>query len=267
MKRLTIALCSLLMLSACKTSRNVATENKTDMKIYTLVGTKWKLTELNSKPVANKINGKEPFLELQEIDKRYAASGGCNGIGGQFTLSKNGRIKFSQGMSTMMACENMEVEIQLKDALIATDNYTINGNTLSLNKARMAPLARFQAVDASIANNELNGAWEVDYISGAKIAFDGLYPNKKPILTFNIADNKVTGNSSCNNFNTTFTIDGSNIKFSDPMATKMACPGEGETVFFKTLKTVTKYSVSGNTLNLIMGDIAVMRLQKINYQQ
>ena len=247
------------LITACDTAKKAASNNVSPDPLF---GTKWKLTELNGKPVADKINGKEPFLELQEVDKRYAASGGCNGIGGQFTFSKNGRIQFSQGMSTMMACENMEVETQLKNALIATDNYTINGNTLSLNKARMAPLARFQAVNPSVADNELNGTWEVDYISGTRIAFDGLYPGKRPVITFNLTDNKATGNSSCNNFNTTFTIDGSNITFNDPMSTKMACPGEGEAVFFKTLKTVTKYSISGNTLNLIMGDIAVMRLQK-----
>lgn len=247
------------LITACDTAKKAASNNVSPDPLF---GTKWKLTELNGKPVADKINGKEPFLELQEADKRYTASGGCNGIGGQFTLSKNGRIQFSQGMSTMMACENMEVETQLKNALIATDNYTIHGNTLSLNKARMAPLARFQAINPSVADNELNGTWEVDYVSGTRIAFDGLYPGKRPVITFNLTDNKATGNSSCNNFNTTFTINGSNITFNDPMSTKMACPGEGEAVFFKTLKTVTQYSISGNTLNLIMGDIAVMRLQK-----
>ncbi|MBL7733841.1 MAG: META domain-containing protein [Chitinophagaceae bacterium] len=247
------------LITACDATKKAPSN---DVNSNPLAGVKWRLTELYGKPVAEKINGKVPFLELQEVDKRYAASGGCNGIGGQFTLSKNGRIKFSQGMSTMMACENMEVETRLRDALIATDNYTINGNTLSLNKARMAPLARFQAVDPPVADNDLNGAWEVDYVSGIRIAFDGLYPDKKPVITFNIADNKASGNSSCNNFSATFTIDGSNIAFNDPMATKMACPGEGEAVFFKTLKTVTRYSVEGNTLNLIMGDIAVMRLQR-----
>lgn len=247
------------LITACDTAKKITSN---DVNSSPLTGTKWRLTELNGNPVADKINGKEPFLELQEVDKRYAASGGCNGIGGQFTLLKNGRIKFSQGMSTMMACENMEVETQLRNALIATDNYTINGNTLSLNKARMAPLARFQSVNPSVADSELNGTWEVDYVSGTRIAFDGLYPGKRPVITFNLTDNKATGNSSCNNFNTTFTIDRSNITFNDPMSTKMACPGEGEAVFFKTLKTVTRYSVSGNTLNLIMGDIAVMRLQK-----
>jgi heat shock protein HslJ len=75
-----------------------------------------------------------------------AERGGCNGIGGAFTLENNGRIKFSQGMSTMMACENMEIEHGLSEALITADNYSLSGDNLSLNKARMAPLARFKAV-------------------------------------------------------------------------------------------------------------------------
>lgn len=104
--------------------------------------------------------------------------------------------------------------------------------------------------------------WELDYISGAKIAFDGLFPNKKPALTFNLPDTKATGNGGCNNFNVTFTMEGNNIKFQEPASTRMACPGNGEATFFNTLKTVTKYSISDNTLNLIMGDIAVMRFQK-----
>ncbi len=259
MKQFLFILSSVCLIIACGTTRNVTAIS---IDSHSIIGIKWKLTELNGKPVADKVNGKEPFLELQETDKRYSASGGCNGIGGQFTLSGNGKIKFSQGMSTMMACENMEVENQLKAALIAADNYTINENNLSLNKGKMTPLARFQKVDASVTINELNGTWEVDYVSGTRIAFDGLYPNKKPTITFNLPDKKVTGNSSCNTFNTIFTIDGSNIKFNDPASTRMACSGDGEAVFFKTLKTVNKYSVSGNTLNLIMSDIAVMRLQR-----
>jgi len=48
-------------------------------------------------------------------------------------------------MSTKMACENMEVENDLTKALMAADNYSMDGDNLSLNKARMAPLARFKA--------------------------------------------------------------------------------------------------------------------------
>lgn len=254
----------MLLFSSCNTSKKVTngTSNETNMETNTIIGKKWKLVELNGKAVADKINDKEPFLQLDKAENRYSASGGCNGMGGTFTLSDNGKIKFSQGMSTMMACENMEIEAQLAKALLAADNYTANNNTLSLNKARMAPLARFQAMEEDLAQHKLNGSWEVDYVSGARIAFEGLYPDKKPVITFNLPDTKVTGNSSCNNFNATFNIDGNKIKFNDPASTRMACPGAGEATFFKTLKTVSQYSISGNTLNLIMGDIAVMRLQR-----
>lgn len=143
----TLILC-ILSFAACTTFKRSSTQQSTkdNMKTNVITDRKWKLVELDGKPVADKINGKEPFIILQKSDLRYSASGGCNGMGGSFTLQDNGRIKFSQGMSTMMACENMEIESGLNKALIATDNYSLHGDDLSLNKARMAPLARFKAV-------------------------------------------------------------------------------------------------------------------------
>jgi heat shock protein HslJ len=114
------------------------------------------------------------------------------------------------------------------------------------------------------AGSSLDGTWELNYISGPRIAFDGLYPNKKPTLTFDVANKKVSGNTSCNNFNGVLKLNGNNIDFNDNMAlTKMMCEGSGENVFLETLKKVNTWSVSeGNTLNLIMGDIAIMRFSK-----
>src|SRR5690554_7428111 len=108
-------------------------------------------------------------------------------------LKDNNRIEFSRGMSTLMACENMEVETELAKVLEQADNYTIEGDILSLNKARVAPLARFKRVDEN-DQHALNGTWELDYISGPRIAFDGLFPNRKPEITFNLPEKKATGN-------------------------------------------------------------------------
>jgi heat shock protein HslJ len=258
------ALGCLLSLNACSSLKkpNSPAEDQHTVSNELITDKKWKLIELSGNAVTDKINEKEPFILLQTADGRYSASGGCNGLGGTFTLQGNNQIKFTQGMSTMMACENMDIETGLNKALVAADNYTVNGDILSLNKARMAPLARFQAMKAGTESHVLNGSWELNYVSGARIAFDGLYPGKKPTITFKLPDTKASGNSSCNNYNITFSIDGNNIKFGDPMSTKMACEGNGEAAFFNTLKTVSKYSVDGKTLNLIMGDIAVMRLEK-----
>jgi len=46
-----------------------------------------------------------------------------------------------------MAClNNMEIESQFLKVLTMADNYNIVGDLLVLNKARMAPLARFKTV-------------------------------------------------------------------------------------------------------------------------
>ncbi len=108
----------------------------------------------------------------------------------------------------------------------------------------------------------LQGNWELNYISGAKIAFDGLYPAKKPMIRFD-ADNKISGNTGCNQFSGTATVNGNSINFPESMAmTKMFCPGEGEQVFLQMLKKVNRYSLSGNTLTFLMDDIAIMRFLK-----
>lgn len=142
-----LALC-LLSLNACHLfKKEPAQQTSDDMKqTHVITDRKWKLVELQGQPVADKINGKEPFILLQKKDNRYSASGGCNGMGGTFTLQDHGRIKFSQPISTMMACENMDIEHGLSQALMTADNYSLSGDHLSLNKARMAPLARFKAV-------------------------------------------------------------------------------------------------------------------------
>ena len=248
-----------LLAVGCSTKKAATTE-KPALASDAIEGQKWQLIELNGKAVAATVNGKVPFLELLKEDGRYQASGGCNGLGGEYTLSAGNRIKFSRGMSTMMACPEMEVEQGLGRLFGLVDNYSVNGDVLSFSKARMAPVAKFKRMKEESAT--LEGTWELDYITGPRIAFAGLYPDKKPTLVFGSDAKKVSGNGSCNNFNTTVAINGSSIKFGVPAATRMACPGEGEPLFFKTLGQVSTFSVDESTLTLIMDDIAVMRFHK-----
>jgi heat shock protein HslJ len=256
-KNIVILFTLIIGLAGCSVFKNNSEIQDTDNS-ESIVGKKWQLIEINGKPVANQINGKVPFLKLEE--KNYSASGGCNGIGGELTRSKNGRIRFAQGMSTMMACPDMSIEQALSKALLAADNYSVKNGILSLNKAKMAPLAKFKLMQEN--KQDLSGTWELDYISGPRIAFDGLYPNRKPTLVFDTSAGKINGNSSCNNYNATFKTEGNTISFGPIMSTKMACDGNGEATFFSTLAKVNTYSMSENTLTFIMGDIAIMRFQR-----
>lgn len=112
-----------------------------------LIKNKWRLIELNGKPVVNNNDHKkEMFIQLNN-DSRYSAFAGCNNMIGGFVLGdEKSLIKFTNGASTMMACPDMTIEKEFSKMLVKISNYSINGNNLSLNGSEMAPLARFEAI-------------------------------------------------------------------------------------------------------------------------
>lgn len=117
------------------------------------------------------------------------------------------------------------------------------------------------------AVSKLDGTWELNYISGPRITFEGLYPNKKPTIQFDAKTNQVSGNASCNSYTGKLVVDGNKIDFTQPMAvTKMMCLDglQGEQTYLSTLQKITSYDITddGKTLNFISGDIAMMRFTK-----
>ncbi|MCW5619581.1 MAG: META domain-containing protein [Burkholderiales bacterium] len=111
-----------------------------------VIGKYWKLIELNGQPVP--ALEREPHFILKVEEGRVNGFGGCNGFTGSYTLDEAAsRISFSQIASTMMACPSgMDVETAFHEVLRTAHNYSLDGDRLTLNRARMAPLARFEAV-------------------------------------------------------------------------------------------------------------------------
>jgi copper homeostasis protein (lipoprotein) len=107
----------------------------------------WKLTELNGKDLtAGPAFTKEPHVMFKLKGNRVTGNGGCNSFSGTYELKSNNRITLSKLMTTLMACPAMDTESLFLKALQMADSYYVRGDTLILNRARMAPLARFQAV-------------------------------------------------------------------------------------------------------------------------
>jgi heat shock protein HslJ len=139
---------SLLLLMSCssmaKNGINKRVSNK-NLSIE-LQETYWKLIELNGQPVTNPPgNQKEAHIILKKEDHRLQGAGTCNTLMGSYELEEGNQLRFSDVASTRMACGDMSVEDQLKMVLETTDNYVINGKYLMLHKARMSPLAKFEA--------------------------------------------------------------------------------------------------------------------------
>lgn len=116
-----------------------------------------------------------------------------------------------------------------------------------------------------LADKLYNTTWELDYISDPRIAFNGLFPDRKPQIAFDKTTHKVNGNASCNGYSAPYTLNGKNISFGEAgPATLMYC-GEGEQVFLTTIKNIETYGFDEDgKLILMFDDITMMRFKKIN---
>ena len=146
-----------LFLNSCTTTKQTSptvannaesTENKTLANSDpNLVEKYWKLVELYGNPVVyGENNDKNAHIIFKVHDNQFNGNASCNTIIGTYELKGMNRISISTKVSTMKMCLDMETETKFLQVLEMTDNYTVRNDTLSLNRARMAPLARFAAV-------------------------------------------------------------------------------------------------------------------------
>jgi heat shock protein HslJ len=115
----------------------------------------------------------------------------------------------------------------------------------------------------AVKTTSLEGTWVLNYITGPKIAFDGLFPDKKPIITFDLKQVRITGNNSCNQYFGALLMDGAKINFKDAkiVMTMMACEGNGDSDYMDTLNKIESYTITddGKTLNFLLGNVVMMR--------
>ncbi|MCW2119639.1 META domain-containing protein [Flavobacterium sp. 7A] len=105
--------------------------------------------------------------------------------------------------------------------------------------------------------------WELEYITGPRIAFKGLYPDRIPKITFDKTTNRVTGNNSCNSYSANYILKEDSIFFGEPGPTTLMFCGQGETVFMNMINKINKYSFDQEgRLILMYNDITMMRFKK-----
>lgn len=141
----------IVFFTSCSQAKKIASTQNTTMDSSTpkasLTETYWKLTVLMGKAVTmDSANQKEVHLILKKEGNAVQGFAGCNGFGGTFTTKNDFNIYFSNMLHTMIACAELENENELFTVLNTVDNYYITGDTLTLSKAKMAPMTRFVAV-------------------------------------------------------------------------------------------------------------------------
>lgn len=113
-----------------------------------IVNKYWKLKILEGEIVQmNDNQEREQYFTLRS-DGSISGFAGCNHFSGQYELAEGNRISINDNMAiSLKACPDVDVdESAFLKVFELTDNYTINGDTLSLNVGKRAPLAVFEAV-------------------------------------------------------------------------------------------------------------------------
>lgn len=117
---------------------------------FTLPSVSWRLTELMGKKIEQPADSAAAIvIRFDAATGQVTGFAGCNHFFGSYQETGPGRVRLEKIASTMKACtegETMDNETTLLRLLETVDNYALNGRTLSLHRARMAPLARFEAL-------------------------------------------------------------------------------------------------------------------------
>lgn len=105
---------------------------------------RWQLVELNGKPI--KGTAETHYIIFHSKDGRLEAKAECNVLLNNYKIKNELQLTIEPGITTMMACPG-NLEQDFMEVLKTVDNLSTDGKTLSLNKARMAPLAKFELVE------------------------------------------------------------------------------------------------------------------------
>ena len=228
----------MLTLSACG-SRN------SNMRLTEIP---WLLIELEGEPP---IPNTQITAEFDE-EGRVGGTSGCNSYSTTYTVDGN-RIKLGEEMiGTLMACPDpvMEQERVYLEALGAAVTSEIVDNELTLFDTDGNPLARYQAVYQELADT----SWEVISYNTGTQAVTSVIIGTEITAEFS-EEGQLSGNASCNQYNTTYETDGNKIKIGPAAVTRMLCSEpdgimEQEARYLAALETAETYKIQG--LNMEM---------------
>ena len=114
---------------------------------YNILEKYWKLVELNGQAVSTDSTfRKDPHIIFKQSDSRITGNGGCNTIGGTYTVRGQNRLAVSNLFSTKMFCQNMDLETQFLTMLQSAESFNLNGDSLSLRNGQNNGDAKFVAV-------------------------------------------------------------------------------------------------------------------------
>lgn len=229
-------------------------ESNDTMKAHELEGTRWVLVSyLNTAgEIVDVLADTEPTAEFGP-DGQMGGHGSCNRYFAPYTVDGES-LTIGEVGATLMLCEPAELMEQEADFMAALHNaagFAINGDQLEIRDAGGATLLSFVA---SAPVSLVGIDWTASMVNNGREAVTNVMSDAAITASFT-EDGKLVGSAGCNNYTTSYTIDGQSITIQPPATTRKLCPEpegvmEQEAAFVTMLPQAATYSISGNNLEL-----------------
>jgi len=181
---------------------------------------------------------------------RVSGSAGCNTYAASYEAG-DGKLTTGRAISTMMACEEpvMAQESAYLKNLGASAAYKIEGDRLTISDAQGKALLTLVSEKTPV----LTGAtWLMTSYNNGKGGFQSALARVKVTAIFG-EDGTLTGNSGCNTYSATYTVDGDKIEIGPARTTRMMCTQPvmaQETAYLKALEEAATFRLERTTLTL-----------------
>jgi heat shock protein HslJ len=109
----------------------------------------------------------------------------------------------------------------------------------------------------------INDIWILEFLKGVDYNTK-VETNERPMIEIHLKENKVIGNTGCNNMTGTVSVEEDQITFSDIVTTKKFCAESIEQEFLISLGMVNNYKVEKMKLHLFQDDEELMIFQKVD---
>ncbi len=218
----------------------------------------WQLSEYLN------MNGELTVAEVEATvtfeDGRVSGSAGCNSFSAGYTVDGQ-QLTIDQAVSTAMACEEaaMAQEQAVLVRLSEAASYAIVDNQLQILDANGNLLLVFTPLEAA----SLTGVtWVATSYNNGNQAVVSVLAGTELTAVFG-EDGSLSGKAGCNNFMSSYTVDGDQITISPAATTRMMCAEpagimEQEAAFVMALETAATYSIQGDTLEMRTADGALV---------
>jgi heat shock protein HslJ len=222
-------------------------------KTRSLEGTRWTLESYltSESELADVLPGAEITARFQE--GQVVGSAGCNSYFGSYEVEGDSLAIGAIG-STEMYCgpeEVMDQEGAYLSALGSASSFSIAGDQLHLVWASGDTVLTFSVLQpAPLVGTPWKLVSFYDGVGGVVSVLAGT-----EIRAFFGQDGSLGGSAGCNNYTSSYTVDGNQMSMGPVASTMMMCPGpegimEQEATYFGALESVAGYQIEGNALRM-----------------